>query len=199
MDHPSPQGDNAAKLKRSSTISLQNACVVFTKLEFDGSFILAECETMTNTKGMELYRMLKDKIVFGFSLRAFGGSSKLPNGTIMVDANTIHSLTFDVVSNPSHPSAVVYEIIEENANINDIISVANTLFEHSSSDDVTEIILENDSFDSQMSGRNLDGEQVCACTLDGSCVQGTFEESVQYMLNLSLTENTLKRFDLKLF
>ena len=35
FDHPSPQGDTNARMKRSSTISLQNACVIFTKLEFD--------------------------------------------------------------------------------------------------------------------------------------------------------------------
>ena len=55
LDHPSPQGDTATKMKRSSTISLQDSCVLYSKLEYDGKFITAECETLTNDKGINLY------------------------------------------------------------------------------------------------------------------------------------------------
>ncbi len=57
LDHPQPQGDNKAKLKRSSTILLGNVCVLFRKLDFIDGKIVAECETLSNSAGMDLYNL----------------------------------------------------------------------------------------------------------------------------------------------
>ncbi len=191
LDHPSPQGDTAAKMKRSSTIALQDCCVLYSKLEYDGTFILAECETLTNDKGINLYKLLKDKVSIGFSLRAFGSSSKSPTGATIVNAEGLKALTFDVVSNPSHSNAVIYEFINEST---DPLALVKELKSHKSS--ITELILENSG--NGFASFNLDGEEVCACSIDGSCVQGTIEESIDYLIDMSLTKNTIKKFSFKI-
>jgi len=187
FDHPSPQGDPQARMKRSSTISLQSACVLFTKLEFDGRFIIAECETLTNDHGMNLYRLLKDKVSIGFSLRAFGSSSQRPDGVVVVNPAGLKALTFDVVSNPSHSNAVIYEFIDESTNI---MSVAQNLLQ--SQEEVTEIIMENDG--NGFKQFTTSGDEVCACSIDGSCVQGTIQESIDFLLDTCLEKNTIKKF-----
>lgn len=191
MDHPTPQGDTAAKMKRSSTISLKDACVLYTKLDYDGKFITAECETLTNRAGMDFYRLLKDKVTIGFSLRAFGSSTKSPTGVTMVSPVGLKALTFDVVSNPSHSSAVIYEFINEST---DPLALVQELKEHKG--EITEIIME--STENGMAQFNLDGEQVCACSIDGSCVAGTIEESIDYLIDRALTKNTIKKFSFKI-
>jgi len=189
FDHPSPQGDTQARMKRSSTISLQNSAVLFTKLEFDGRFIIADCETLTNDHGMNLYRLLKDKVSIGFSLRAFGSSSKGLNGETIVNANGLKALTFDVVSNPSHSNAVIYEFLDESTNI---MTVAQDLL--SIKQEIVEVILESDG--TGFKSVTEDGE--CACTMDGTCLKGTINESVDYLLNMSLEKNTIKKFNFDL-
>lgn len=189
MDHPTPQGDTAAKMKRSSTISLQDSCVLFTKLEYDGKFILAECETLTNDKGVNLYRLLKDKVTIGFSLRAFGSSTKSPEGVTLVSPAGLKALTFDVVSNPSHSNAVIYEFMTESS---DLLNLATEL--KSSDSDRVEVLLEES--DNGYKSVTLDGE--CACSLDGTCIAGTLEESVNYLIDLSFDKNTIKKFDFKI-
>lgn len=188
LDHPTPQGDTAAKMKRSSTISLKDACVLFTKLEYDGKFIIATCETLTSASGMNLYRLLKDKVTIGFSLRAFGSSTKSPTGVTMISPIGLKALTFDVVSNPSHSSAVIYEFITESTNPLDLVSDLTDYQE-----EVVEVITE--STDDYFKQYNKQGEEVCACELDGSCVAGVITESIDYLIDRSLTKNTIKRFN----
>jgi len=188
LDHPTPQGDVSAKMKRSSTISLQNACVLFTEITYDGKFIIATCETLTNDSGRNLYRLLKDKVTIGFSLRAFGSSTKSPTGVTLVSPVGLKALTFDVVSNPSHASAVIYEMLNESTEAFDLI---NSLTGYKS--EVTEIITE--STDDYFKQFDLQGEEVCACELDGSCVSGVITESIDYLIAQSLTKNTIKTFN----
>ncbi|RLA81873.1 MAG: hypothetical protein DRG78_08480 [Epsilonproteobacteria bacterium] len=193
LDHPSPQGDTAAKMKRSSTISLKDACVLFTSIEYDGKFIIATCETLTNDSGMNLYRLLKDKVTIGFSLRAFGSSTKSPTGVTMVSPMGLKALTFDVVSNPSHSSAVIYEFITEST---DPLSLINDLQDYKK--EVVEIITEStidSTYQTYTNGEQLD---TCACSIDGSCVAGTIEESIDFLISRSLEKNTIKSFSFKI-
>lgn len=114
LDHPLQQvDDQMEKMKRTSTLSLKNACLLFTKLEYDGKFITAECETLTTSAGKELYSIIKDNVVFGFSLRALGQTRTRPDGTIEVLLQNFKAITFDVVSNPSFSNAVVSEFLTE--------------------------------------------------------------------------------------
>jgi hypothetical protein len=198
LDHPCPEGDANSNLKRSSTISLANSCVLFTKLEFDGKFIVAECETLTNDAGMNLYRLLKDKVSIGFSLRAFGSSTKSPTGVTMISPVGLKALTFDVVSNPSHSSAVIYEFIEENTSFSSIVKLAKTLKDFNSSEAVHEVILESSFFGDEVKPYDVQGNpyQGCVCSLDGTCVQGTIEESVDFLLGLAMSKSNYKKFNL---
>jgi len=197
LDHPSPQSnDKDVRLKRSSTISLQNSAVLFTKMEYDGKFIVAECETLTNRIGTDLFRLLKDKVTIGFSLRAFGGAVIDPITKIQsIDPIGLKALTFDVVSNPSHSNAVISEFITESTDISELINNIKILKQVK--DDTIEIITE--STDNSLTQFNLDGESVCSCDIDGSCVAGTIEESVNYLLDLSIAaKGELKKFNFQL-
>lgn len=122
LDHPiSQSSDKMTQLKRTATISLKEACVVITKIEYDGKYIVAICETLTTPAGMIVYSLLKDKVIFGFSLRALGGTTNNPDGTVSVLADGFKAITFDVVSNPSHSNAVITEIINESEDLPGII------------------------------------------------------------------------------
>jgi hypothetical protein len=178
MDHPTPQGDLESRMKRSSTIRLKDSCVLYTRLEYDGRFIVADCETLTNEPGMNLYRLLKDKVGIGFSLRAFGSSRQQPNGTVVIDGQNLKALTFDVVSNPSHSNAVITEFFDESTSL---ISQLSTL--QKIKKDViqsnTELLLESDA--TGYFPINNNGERVVC---DGmSCIKGTIEETTTFLVN----------------
>lgn len=112
LDHPLLMGaTDAEKLNRTVTVLLDKACVLFTKIEYDGRFIVAECETLTTEAGLKLYRLIKDGVQIGFSLRALGGVQKQQDGTLIV-SEQIKAVTFDVVTNPSHANAGIQQIVE---------------------------------------------------------------------------------------
>ena len=121
LDHPQSTGDSAAKIKRSSTISLERACMVITRLEWDGNSIYGICETLSNRAGMDLYCLLKDKVTIGFSLRAFGETRNKGGGVVEVIPRGIKGLTWDCVSNPSHDSSVIVEMIQESEDARSIV------------------------------------------------------------------------------
>lgn len=122
LDHPiSDSADKMTQLKRTATISLKEACIVITKIEYDGRYIVAICETLTTPAGMIVYSLLKDKVVFGFSLRALGSVANNPDGTVSVLADGFKAITFDVVSNPSHSNAVITEFINESEDYTSVI------------------------------------------------------------------------------
>jgi hypothetical protein len=176
LDHPTPQGDLEARMKRSSTIRLKDSCVVFTRLEYDGRFIVADCETLTNDPGMNLYRLLKDKIGIGFSLRAFGSAKPGPNGTALIDGTDLKALTFDVVSNPSHSNAVITEFFNESSNVLENIQMLNKLKNEIKG---TELLLESDN-----NGMYPIDENGVRTVCDGvSCIKGTLEETTQFLIN----------------
>jgi hypothetical protein len=176
MDHPTPQGDFESRMKRSSTIRLKDACIVYTNLTFDGKFIIADCETLTNDPGMNLYRLLKDKIGIGFSLRAFGAGTTQPNGTVIVDGKGLKALTFDVVSNPSHSNAVITEFFDESTNLLKQISNLNRMKQEIVS---SEVLLESSNLG--YFPVNSKGERVVC---DGtSCIKGTLEETTTFLID----------------
>ena len=113
MDHPQPQGDAAAKMKRSSTILLQNVCVLFRDIDYQDGKVIATCETLSNKAGQDLYNLLKDNVTIGFSLRAFGETRAKGNGVVEVVPQGLKALTYDVVANPSHDGAVIVEFLNE--------------------------------------------------------------------------------------
>lgn len=185
LDHPTPQGDLEARMKRSSTIRLKDSCVVYTRLEYDGKFIVADCETLTNDPGMNLYRLLKDKIGIGFSLRAFGSATPRPDGTVVVDGRDLKALTFDVVSNPSHSNAVITEFFDESTNVLSQLSMLNKLKQEVAG---TELLLESDGFGGYYPVDSKGERVVC----DGvSCIKGTLEETTSFLVNSLFNDLTV--------
>lgn len=152
LDHPvTLTTDVGEKLKRSSTVSLERACINITKIEYDGRFIVAECETLTTPNGLLIYSLIKDKAVFGFSLRALGEAHQRPDGTIEVSLKNLNAITFDAVSNPSHGNSVITDILTEStlASAKESATTVNGLIaqlrEHKKN--VNEVILEGSTYD----------------------------------------------------
>jgi hypothetical protein len=175
MDHPTPQGDDAAKLKRSSTLSLDNACVLYTRLEFDGKYVIADCETLSNAKGKDLFHLIQDKVAVGFSLRAFGGTVVDPITKVQkVQSKSIKSLTYDVVGNPSHGNSVIIEFLSEGSEF-DIRTLQDALT-------LNQELFESSSFDAEV--------QCCLSTIDGCNLNESiyFGEIQDYLTHLKAQE-----------
>jgi len=193
LDHPQPQGDRAAKMKRSSTILLQNVCALYRRLDFIDGKIIAEVETLNTPSGRILRDLIKDGISIGFSLRAFGDTRK-ENGNDVVLAEGINALTFDVVANPSHDIAVIQEFLTESDGVSAKAELQNLIQEMSDykkalTNEVHPAILEESkqlfediraNQDNNLAG--LSG-QVC---INGLCMARPITESIDYLVKQSL-------------
>lgn len=184
MDHPQPQGDNASKIKRSSTLALDRVCILFTELEWDGSAIYAICETLSNTKGMDLYALLKDQVTIGFSLRAFGETRQRPDGITEVLAKGVKALTYDVVANPSHDSSVILEFIDESTTIQSVLKELNTELSESKqfASEENKMILEESLLETQLELKT----PIC---LNNICTFAPLEEAIEYLVAESIKLN----------
>ena len=219
LDHPiSHSSDKMTQLKRTATISLKQACVVITKIEYDGRYIVAICETLTTPAGMIVYSLLKDKVVFGFSLRALGSTMNNPDGTITVLEDGFKAITFDVVSNPSHSNAVITEIINESEDLSSIIKTLKGLKNEVNEVNITEStfnlltknsnpeILEEAYFignvakviDKNITAGALEvimeseGMEITKdYSLNNSVISGQIEEAISYLTNISTSNKII--------
>jgi len=117
LDHPWVNTKDQDILKRrAAQIRLSEVCCLIRDIQFDGKYVIAECETLTNQKGLDLYGLIKDGVNIGFSLRAFGPVMPGPDGTVIV-GDDIKAITYDVVSNPSHSNARILEFLNEDINL----------------------------------------------------------------------------------
>jgi len=195
MDHPQPQGDSAAKLKRSSTILMQNVCVLFTDLVFEDNKIIATCETLSNRAGQDLYALIKDNVVIGFSLRAFGETDPRPDGSVGVKAQGLKALTFDCVLNPSHSNATIIEFLSESE---DPTALMKELQEYSTSlngiknDSLIEEASELFNSIEESSIKQSSGCKLGVKCINGVCLREPLEESIDYLANLSFNYKPAK-------
>jgi len=183
MDHPQPSGDNASKIKRSSTLALDRVCVIFTDLEWDGSSIYAICETLSNTKGMDLYALLKDQVTIGFSLRAFGETRQRADGITEVLAKGVKALTYDVVANPSHDSSVILEFINESTSLQAVLNELNTELNESKV-----FLAENKTVLEESTAVTQLQAEMPIC-LNNLCIIAPLEEAVDYLIQESIALN----------
>lgn len=219
LDHPiSDSSDKMTQLKRTATISLKEACVVITDLRYDGRYIVATCETLTTPAGMIVYSLLKDKVVFGFSLRALGSVGNNPDGTITVLEDGFKAITFDVVSNPSHSNAVITEFLTEGETIQDTIRTLKSLREDVNEINITEstlnLLTKNANpqilteayfvgnvakvLDKNLSESALEvimeSEGLIPTkdySLNNTVVSGQIEEAISYLTNMSVTNKII--------
>jgi len=199
LDHPQPQGDQASKIKRSSTISLERACILIRELEWDGNAIYGICETLSNRAGMDLYGLLKDQVTIGFSLRAFGETRKRPDGIIEVLARGIKALTYDAVANPSHDSSVILEFLNESEDANNLIrELKLDVLEESANiangveSGNNKSLLEESTLTAQIS-ENL-AEPIC---LGNICSIAPLEEAIEYIVDNIVSNNTIPKLTVK--
>lgn len=206
LDHPQPQGDQASKIKRSSTISLEKACILITDVEFDGQAIYGICETLSNTAGMDLYYLLKDGLTIGFSLRAFGETRNKGGGVVEVVAKGIKALTYDVVANPSHDSSVIIDMISESTDarhivkdlkqevIEESLKLQGNLLEESLetsnglNSNSNKTVLEENALTAQMS-ENLPKE-IC---IGNICTIAPLEEAIDYIIDQIVSNNEIPK------
>jgi len=193
LDHPQPQGDQASKIKRSSTISLEKACMLIRDLEWDGNAIYGICETLSNRAGMDLYCLLKDGVTVGFSLRAFGETRSKGGGVVEVVARGIKALTYDVVANPSHDSSVILEMIQEGEDerqlVNDlkleVIEESNKLQERGA-------LLEEAGIADQIN-ENMP-KKIC---IGNICTVAPIEEAVEYLIDQVVQDTSIPKVKVK--
>ncbi len=181
LDHPQPQGDQASKIKRSSTISLERACILITDVQWDGTAIYGICETLSNRAGMDLYCLLKDGLTIGFSLRAFGETKNKGGGVVEVTAKGIKALTYDVVANPSHDSSVIIEMIQEGQDARSIVKELKlSVLEESKAlmDGTNKTLLEETALTAQLS--ETLPKQIC---IGNICSVAPIEEAIEYITN----------------
>ena len=79
--------------------------------------------------------------------------------------------------------------------------LAKSLKEFNSSESVHEVILESSFFGDEVKPYDTDHNPYvgCVCSLDGTCIQGTLEESANFLLDLALAKSpSYKRFELNL-
>ena len=177
LDHPLPEtSDPMVVKKRASIVSLKNACAMITNLEFDGEKIVGILEILNTEAGKIVQTLIKDGVQIGFSLRALG----VVKPSTEADANVVQSvraITFDIVSNPSHASATIIEVINESTSLADLIK------EFESVSEEAELITE--------------GEEYQFCDSDKQvCLKSDLVSIVEYIIETALADEKLKKIKL---
>jgi len=109
LDHPLDESPN-----RQVIVSLTQASHLITSLWFSGNEILGRGETLTTPNGMILFSLIKDKVPIGFSLRALGNlEPSREHADVSIVTGPIFLVTYDAVSKPSHPEAVIRKVVTE--------------------------------------------------------------------------------------
>jgi len=194
LDHPQPQGDQSSKIKRSSTISLERACMLIKDLEWDGTAIYGICETLSNRAGMDLYCLLKDNVTVGFSLRAFGETRNKGGGVVEVISKGIKALTYDVVSNPSHDSSVILEMLQEGKNERTLVNELKLeVIEESNKLQGERVALLEEAGLTNQINENMP-KKVC---IGNICTVAPLEEAIEYIVDEIVSDNSIPKVKVK--
>jgi len=117
IDHPSPNGDDAAMKRRAVTVSLRNSGSLIRDIYREGNEIIGEIETLSGFLGPDLYNtIMYDKADVGFSLRMFGKVEMNESTGMATVSKPIRPITYDSVTNPSHKTAKILQFLPENIN-----------------------------------------------------------------------------------
>jgi len=193
LDHPQVlTNDKNGQMKRSSTILLQNSCVHFLELSYDGVNIDCIAQTTTNRAGLDAYAFIKDGVTVGFSLRAFGDIEKKPNGFVNVIPQGLKALTYDFVAMPSHGNALILELLNENESAAHLAKELK-MFEETlikTADEKGLSLIEEASVDFV----NTDG-QICS---QGICMLRPIEETIDYLMQVAVNNPQFKKLRIKM-
>lgn len=117
IDHPTPNGDDAAMKRRAITVSLRNSGSLIRDIYREGNEIIGEIETLSGFLGPDLYNtIMYDKADIGFSLRMFGKVVMNESTGMATVSKPIRPITYDSVTNPSHKTAKIMKFLPENIN-----------------------------------------------------------------------------------
>lgn len=105
LDHPIPIGNDTYDGIRQTTVLLKEVSHYIRDFEFDGNLLIGECETASTANGKTIFGLIKDKCIFGKSMRGMA-SLEHKNGVNIVQS-PLYIITFDAVSLPSHKPAVI--------------------------------------------------------------------------------------------
>ncbi len=189
LDHPQVQTtDRNGQMKRSSTILLQNSCVHFQDLFFDGKNIDCIAQTTTNRAGLDAYAFIKDEVTVGFSLRAFGDIEK-DGSFVKVIPQGMKAITYDFVSMPSHGNALILEMLNESEDYSTIIKDLKDYKE------TVKRVAGEKGLNVLEEGTVIDNQPVC---YNGFCSLGTIEETIDYLVDQALQKSKFKKISLKL-
>lgn len=106
LDHPA-----------DSIIHLENASHLVTHLWWDNNILFGEGEILPTPAGKILETIIRCGIPVGISSRGIGNGKTDKNGTMIID-ETFKLITFDVVADPSTPSAFVSQQVGESVKNN---------------------------------------------------------------------------------
>ena len=193
LDHPQVvTTDKNGQLKRSSTILLQNSCVHFQELTFDGTHIDAIVQTTTNRAGLDAYSFIKDGVTIGFSLRAFGDIEQGLGGVVKVIPKGLKAITYDFVAMPSHNGALILEMLNESTDpmelVKDLKQFEETLKIKAEEKGVS--LIEEASIDT------VDPVTGKICT-NGICMLQPIEETIDYLMQSAITNKNFKKLRIK--
>jgi len=186
LDHPLPEtGDLSVIKRRAVAVKLKEACALITDIQFDGKNVTGTFEVTNTPNGRILRALIKDGAQIGFSLRAMGSVEKQPNGTLLV--TSLNPVTYDVVSTPSHSSAVVTEILNEDTGLAEALRGAEVIQEMEASMTGNEVLMEGSG--------NETPDHVCAA---GMCIKGTYDELTHMIVEQALSNEKLNKIFLKI-
>lgn len=185
LDHPLPETNDPDVLRRRAVaVKLKEACALITDIQFDGQNVVGVFEVIDTPNGRILRSLVKDGAQIGFSLRAVGSVDKQPDGTLKV--TSLNPVTYDVVSTPSHSSAIVTEILNESSDLGNVLRDLSVIQEMES-DIKGSVIMEGEG--------NEVNEGICAA---GICTRGTYNELTQMIVEQALENEKLNKIFLKI-
>lgn len=118
VDHPILSDPNslAAKARASNTI-LANSGAMIRDIYMDGNDIVGHIETLSGFRGPDLSNLISiDKANIGFSARLFADSRPHPSRKGVIEVvGPFKAVTYDVVSNPSHTTSRIIELVSESS------------------------------------------------------------------------------------
>lgn len=123
LDHPLMLSDQVFNEQRQTTVLLKEVSHIIRDCEWQGNLLVGEFETLSTPNGNIALGLIKDKTTVGTSMRGLAELEKHKDYNVVKDPLTI--ITYDLVSRPSHQSAVIDEkavtyeqidLIKESAN-----------------------------------------------------------------------------------
>jgi len=114
LDHPIEDS-----IKRQFIVLYKECSHIVSKMWVSKNEVLGELETLSTPNGKILTTLIKDNVPIGFSVRALGTLTKditenARKQEVTIVRKPIYIITYDSVSNPSHPTATMRELTNEN-------------------------------------------------------------------------------------